>query len=59
VVFRLGADLMMILENKKLKTQIYNVMVYIRGGLKHIGRNWGETYLMYVMLMYRYSSFCK
>jgi hypothetical protein len=45
VVFRLGAELMMILENKILRNNMCNMMVCVRGALKHIGRNCGETYI--------------
>jgi hypothetical protein len=45
-VIRLSADWMVILENGKLKrSKIYHLMAYIREGLKHTGRNFGETYV--------------
>jgi hypothetical protein len=39
VVFRLNADWMMNLENRKLKRgQICHVMAYIKDGLKYVNR---------------------
>jgi hypothetical protein len=46
VGIRLSADWMMIMENEKLKmSEMYYVVLYIREGLKHTGRNCGKTYI--------------
>jgi len=46
VGIRLSADWMVIMENEKLKrSKMYYVVVYTREGLKHIGKNCGETYI--------------
>jgi hypothetical protein len=47
VVFRLSADWVMILEDRKLKRdKLYPVMVYVKERLKHVSRNCGETYIL-------------
>jgi hypothetical protein len=65
-VFSFSADWMMVLENVKLRNvKMCHVMVYNGEELKHVSRNGGGTYLlqaagiMYIMLVYGYSSFCK
>jgi hypothetical protein len=56
---------MKILENIKIKKgKMYHVMAYVMKGIKHIKHKlWRnvvkETGVIYVVLVYRYSSFCK
>ena len=43
---RLIADRVVFVENEKLKgSKMYHVMVYIKEGSKHTGKNLGETYI--------------